>query len=114
MPMVRQAAWAGDRRPPASRRRATPTVRSREARSIASPELPRRGGTARLGFRFYFGPAAMQDRLGIAVRLRPSFEHQIARCLEGDGIIEMAGHRAIKLVALILVIDHGGHPLHRL
>jgi hypothetical protein len=31
----------------------------------------------------------MQDRLGVAVRLRPALQHQIAGGLEGDRVVEI-------------------------
>ena len=47
----------------------------------------------------------MKHRLRIAVRLFATLEHQVAGSLEGDGIVEIGGHRPIERVADILQVD---------
>lgn len=49
----------------------------------------------------------MQHRLRIAARLLSAFQHKFERCLEFDGIIEIAGHVAVGRIAFMqLVADH--------
>ena len=45
----------------------------------------------------------MQHRFGVTVRLHATFEHQIARRLERDAVIEITGHGRVSRVAGILI-----------
>src|SRR5690606_26898136 len=54
------------------------------------------------------------DRLGVATRLGTTLEHQLASGLEGDVAVEVRRHVAVRRVIGVLLVDHGGHALHRL
>ena len=51
----------------------------------------------------------MQQRFGIAIRLRPALEHQIARRLKRQTLVKIWCHLAIGRVSLVLLIDNPGH-----
>lgn len=53
----------------------------------------------------------MEDPLGVAVRLRGSFEDQVFGGLEGDAVFEVRGHGAVGGVGGVLLVDDGGHAL---
>ena len=52
----------------------------------------------------------MQQRVGVAARLRQPFEHQLGRCLVGRAL-EVAHLRGVQLVAGVLLVHLGGHAL---
>src|ERR1700728_4367727 len=53
----------------------------------------------------------VQQRLGISVWLYPTLEDQLASAFEGDGIIKVGGHRSIKRIADVLLVDDRSHIL---
>ena len=53
----------------------------------------------------------MQNRLGVAAGLGAALEHQLYRCLEGDGVVEVLGHGHVQRIVGVLTIDHFGHAL---
>src|SRR5690606_15467195 len=57
---------------------------------------------------------AVEQRLGIAVRLARAFEDEGTGRLEGERSLEIGRHRAIGRVSGVLPVDHHGEPLQRL
>lgn len=50
----------------------------------------------------------MQQRLGVATRLRQTLEHQFGRSLVGIGSREVASQLRIELVARVLLVHYRG------
>ena len=77
-------------------------------RSVGAPPPARLVGAARLRL----APAPVQNPLGIAVRLSPSLEDQVAGGVEGSAV-KPGRHGSIGGIARILPVDNLGHPPQR-
>lgn len=56
----------------------------------------------------------MQDRLGVTGRLVDTVEDELLGSLETDGLVEVRGHRQVRLIALVLAVNDLGHTLKRI
>jgi hypothetical protein len=70
------------------------------------PQIGRRAARLRLA------PTPVQNPFGIAVRLRPSLEDQVAGGIEGRAVKAWC-HGTIGGISRILPVDNLGHPPQR-
>src|SRR5262249_24027574 len=82
------------------------SVSSRAGRRFARSQFGGRAARLRLA------AALVQNPLGIAVRLSPSLEDQVAGGAEGSAV-KLGRHGSIGRIARILPVDNLGHPPQR-
>src|SRR5262245_36940531 len=102
----------------AARARKVLWLARRRAKGAFQPARPRSGRrpiglqNGRRTTRLRLAPAPVQNPFGIAVRLRPSLEDQVAGGIEGRAA-KPGRHRSIGGIARILPVDNLGHPPQR-